>query len=99
MVSRLFGSPPFIGHYQLKHKSSDQGQTNHLIESSYMSPILLTHFRPMYICTCKAKVKSGEGYTNKIARFELNKAYIKIRKPNLPCTDNTLFFGLFFIDF
>ena len=35
MVSRLFGSPPFIGHYQLKHKSSDQGQTNNLIESSY----------------------------------------------------------------
>ena len=35
MVSRLFGSPPFIGHYQLKDKSCGQEQTNHLIESSF----------------------------------------------------------------
>ena len=37
MVSWLFFSPPFIGHYQLKHtsKSSNQGQRDHLIESSY----------------------------------------------------------------
>ena len=34
--SRSFGSPPFIDHYQLKHKSSDQGQTNQLIELSYI---------------------------------------------------------------
>ena len=35
MVSRLFYSPSFIARDQLKHKSSNQGQTNHLIESSY----------------------------------------------------------------
>ena len=36
MVRRLFCSSPFIAHYQLKHKSSYQGQTNHLIKSSYI---------------------------------------------------------------
>ena len=40
MVSRLFRSPPFIAHYQLKHKSSNQGQTNHLTESSFMYILL-----------------------------------------------------------
>ena len=30
-----FCGPPFISHYQLKHKSSNRGQTNHFIESSY----------------------------------------------------------------
>ena len=35
MVSRLFCGSPFIARYPLKHKSSNQGQINHLIESSY----------------------------------------------------------------
>ena len=54
-----------------------------------MSPMLLTHY---YM----AEVKSGEGYPIKVARFGLNRAYMKIRKPNLPCTEYTLFVGHFY---
>ena len=39
-----------------------------------------------------AQMKSDEEYPNKSARFGLNRAYVKIQTPNLPCTDNTLFF-------
>ena len=35
------------------------------------------------------KIKSGEGYSNIVASFWLNR---QIRTPNSPCTDNTLFF-------
>ena len=41
------------------------------------------------------QVKSGEGYSNRVAGFGLNIELIyEIRTPNLPCTDNTLFFGI-----
>ena len=54
----------------------------------------------MTICTrfdiCSSgKVKSGEGYLNRVASFEQNRAYMKIRATNSPCTDNTLFRGHF----
>ena len=39
-----------------------------------------------------AQAKSGEEYPNKGARFGLNSAYMKIRKPNLL---NTLFLDIF----
>ena len=56
----------------------------------YMSPTLLKHFRP------KANVKSGAEYQNNVSHFGLKRAYINIRKSNLPYTDNTLFLGHFY---
>ena len=47
-------------------------------------------------CTYMDYVKSMEEYPNKVARLGLNRAYIKIRKPNLPCTENSLVFGRFY---
>ena len=43
-----------------------------------------------------AQVKSGEGYPKRFARIGQNRAYMKIRTPNSPCTDDTLFFGYFY---
>ena len=47
-------------------------------------------------CTRIAQEKSGERYTNSVVSFGLNRAYIKIRTPNSPCTDNTWFFEYFY---
>ena len=51
----------------------------------------------MTLCTrfdiCSSgKVKSGEGYPNRVSFFALNSAYMKTRTPNSCCTDNTQFF-------
>ena len=40
-------------------------------------------------CTRIAQEKLDERYPNSVVSFGLNRAYIKIRKPNSPCTDNT----------
>ena len=55
----------------------------------------------MTVCTrfdicSSAKVKSGEGYPNRVASVWLNTAYMKIRTLNSPCRDSTLFFGHFY---
>ena len=47
-------------------------------------------------CTRIAQEKSGERYPNSVVSFGLNRAYIKIRTPNSPCTDNTWFFEYFY---
>ena len=47
-------------------------------------------------CTRIAQGKSGERYPNSVVSFGLNRAYIKIRTPNSPCTDNTWFFEYFY---
>ena len=47
-------------------------------------------------CTCIAQEKSGERYPNSVVSFGLNRAYIKIRTPNSPCSDNTWFFEYFY---
>ena len=47
-------------------------------------------------CTRVAQEKSGERYPNSVVSFGLNRAYIKIRTPNSPCTDNTWFFEYFY---
>ena len=56
-----------------------------------MSPLFFTHVPRSWM----AKVKSGEGYPNRVASFGLNRAHMKIRTPNLPLTDNTSCFGHF----
>ena len=47
-------------------------------------------------CTRIAQEKSGERYPNSVVSFGLNRAYIKIRTPNSPCTDNIWFFEYFY---
>ena len=47
-------------------------------------------------CTRIAQEKSGERYPNSVVSFCLNRAYIKIRTPNSPRTDNTWFFEYFY---
>ena len=47
------------------------------------------------ICS-SGKVKLCEGYPNRVANFGLNRAYMTIRTPNSPCTDNALFFEHFY---
>ena len=43
MVSRLFSSPPFIAHYQLKHKSSNQEQLYRPIVTFHINASKVTH--------------------------------------------------------
>ena len=59
MVSRSFCGSLFIAHYQLKHKSSKQGQTNHLIESSYIQ-VMTGH-------TCNNNIQDMTGHTYNIS--------------------------------
>ena len=47
-------------------------------------------------CTRIAQEKSGERYPNRVVSFGINRAYIKIRTPNSPCTDITWFFEYFY---
>ena len=47
------------------------------------------------ICS-SGKVKSGEEYPNRVTRFGLNRAYMKIRLPNSCCQDKPKFFLAFY---
>ena len=47
-------------------------------------------------CTRIPQERSGERYPNIVVSFGLNRAYIKIRTPNSPCTDNTWCFKYFY---
>ena len=42
------------------------------------------------------KVNSGEKYPNRVVSFGLNRASMKVRTPNMCCTDNTWFFEYFY---
>ena len=55
---------------------------------STLVPGEVAHYVPGSI-SALGKVKSGEGYLNKVASFGLNRAYMKIRTPKSCCTDTT----------
>ena len=62
--------------------------------------IFLQNFNVMTLCTwfdiCSSgKVNSAERYQNRVARFELNRAYMKIRTPNSFCKIKLNFLNIF----
>ena len=57
---------------------------------------VITLCTPIDSCSSGKVISMGEGYLNRVASFELNRAYTIIRTLNSPCTDTTWFFEYFY---